>query len=97
MVKSTTTKKSTSGKKTGSHWSENRSAPVDKTKRFANATISVENIVTGTRKRKAVDYRDHKVIKTSKKVKTPTSLNTLEKRRKKEDTKSAKKEKPSKN
>uniref|UniRef100_A0A7S1KQ26 Uncharacterized protein n=1 Tax=Percolomonas cosmopolitus TaxID=63605 RepID=A0A7S1KQ26_9EUKA len=88
MAKSATTKKATTKKSTGKNtknpydWRENRSTPVDKSKRLANPKISEENIITGTRKRKSVDYRQHKVIKTSKKPKTPKSKNTLEGRQK---------------
>jgi hypothetical protein len=70
----TTTKKKTQKKPT---------KPVDEAKRVRAAVLSNENIVTGTRRRKEVNYNEAKLSKAGhaeERAEAVTSVNTSEKR-----------------
>lgn len=79
----------TAEKKTTPKWEEQRSHPVDKSKRVAEGcAIDSKNIVKGTRRRKEVNYKDLVVSKRPKKegtkkvTKQRKSINTTEERAK---------------
>ena len=73
-------------KKVVKHWTETRSAPVDKSKRVAyGCKLDTKNIMKGTRSRRSCNYKDLLTIAPgSRKIKGGRkSLNTLETRAKK--------------
>jgi exosome complex RNA-binding protein Rrp42 (RNase PH superfamily) len=93
----TAPKKADKAEKATPKWQEQRSAPVDKTKRVAEgASIDSKNIVKGTRKRKDVNYHDLIITKKpagkKSKIEKRKSKNTAEDRLKRATEIAAKKE-----
>jgi hypothetical protein len=76
-----TKKKSSKEIKSEDHWSKRRSKTRDATKKFNQAAMDIDrgNIITGTRKRSNVNYRDVQLGREITAVKR-TSKNKLESR-----------------